>query len=79
MIYLSSGTRPDIIFTVTKLAKYAHAPGENHYKALVGYIQHAHNKAIKFYKDFPSSPSGRTLHESNIKLNNKLTVTFTDS
>ena len=30
LIYLSLGTRPDIIFATIKLAKYAHAPGENH-------------------------------------------------
>ena len=49
LIYLSSGTRPDITFATVKLAKYAHAPGENHYKALtwlLGYIQKFPNKAI---------------------------------
>ena len=35
LIYLSSGTRPDITFATVKLAKYAHSSGECHYKALI--------------------------------------------
>ena len=34
LIYLSSGTRPDITYAVGKLAKFSHVPGDNHYKAL---------------------------------------------
>ena len=82
MIYLSSGTRPDITFATVKLAKYAHAPGDKHYKALIwliGYIHKFPNKALHFYSDFESSPIGNTLRQSNITLNDKLTVTFSDS
>ena len=43
LIYLSSGTRPDITFAVGKLAKFSESPGPKHYKALVwllGYVRH---------------------------------------
>ena len=82
LIYLSSGTRPDITFATVKLAKYAHTPGDRHYKALiwlVGYIHKFPNKAIHFYSDINSSPIGKILHQSKISLNDNLTVTFTDA
>ena len=82
LIYLSFGTRPDITFAIVKLAKYAHSPGDCHYKALiwlVGYIHKFPNKAIHFYSDINSSPIGKILHQSKISLNDNLTVTFTDA
>ena len=82
LIYLSSGTRPDITFATVKLAKYAHSPGDYYYKALiwlVGYIHKFPNKAIHFYSDIQSSPIRKVLHQSNISLNDKLTVTFTNA
>ena len=77
-----SGTRPDITFATVKLAKYAHTPGDCHYKALiwlVGYIHKFPNKAIHFYTYINLSPIGKILHQSNISLNDNLTVTFTDA
>ena len=82
LIYLSSGTRPDVTFATVKLARYAHVPGENRYKALiwlVGYIHKFANKAIHFYSEHNSSPIGKILHQANINLNDKTTVTFIDS
>ena len=47
LIYLSSGARPYKTFAVTKLAKYAHIPGEKRYKSLlwfIGYLQQVPTK-----------------------------------
>ena len=46
---------------------------------LVSYIHKFPNKAIHFYSDINSSPIGHILHQSDLSLNDKLTVTFTDA
>ena len=82
LIYLSSGTRPDITYAVGKLAKFSHAPGDNHYKALtwlLGYIYKYPNKAIQYYTIPNNLLLHNTLKEAKIELNDKLTVTFTDA
>ena len=65
-----------------KLAKFSHAPGDNNYKArtwLLGYIYRHPNKAIQYHTIPNNSPLHSTLQEAKIELNDKLTVTFTDT
>ena len=40
LIYLATGTRYDIMFAVTKLAKFVRDPGVKHYAALVWLLQY---------------------------------------
>ena len=58
MIYLLN-TRPDITFAVTKLAKFMHRPGREHFCALIHLLQYLHdntNVGLTFYWKVEDSP-----------------------
>ena len=81
LIYLMTGTRYDICFATTKLAKFCNNPGKIHLKALLwllGYIKQTANLGIKFYHDAKASPFGELLNRNNIISNGEI-VTFSDS
>ena len=64
LIYLSSGTRMDITFAVSKLAKFVKYPGIVHFQALIwlmGYIQHTACRGIKYYHKAEDSPIEKLL------------------
>ena len=74
LIYVSSGTRPDTTFATVKIAKYAHSPGDCHYKALICLVSYIHkfpNKAIHFYSDYTSSQMGNKMYQAKIILIDK--------
>jgi hypothetical protein len=76
-----TGTRYDICFATTKLAKFCNNPGKVHYKALIwllGYLKQTSNLGIKFYHNTKTSPIGELLERNNI-LSNEEMVTFSDS
>ena len=80
LIYLMAGTRYDITFATTKLAKFSHNPGERHFEALfwtLGYIKGNPNFGIRFYHDPKASPIGELLSRNNVDL--RRIVTFADS
>ncbi len=52
LIYLETGTRYDIMFAVTKLAKFVSNPGIKHYEMLIwllGYLKKFPNLGIRYY------------------------------
>ena len=82
LIYLSSGTRPDITFAVSKLAKFSNSPGKRHYQDLIwvlGYVKNTCNQGIRFYNKLKDSPVHHLLKENNIIENASHLVTFTDA
>jgi len=82
LIYLSSGTRPDITFAVSKLAKFSNAPGKKHYQALIwlmGYVKATPNKGIRFYSRIRDSPVYSLLKENDTEMNSSNLVTFSDA
>ena len=82
MIYVSSGTRPDITYAVSKLAKFSNAPGMKHFRAmvwLVGYMSTTKDKGIRYYHNDEDSPIYKLLQRNNIPASEDGLITFTDS
>ena len=82
LIYLSSGTRSDITFAVSKLAKFSNSPGKRHFQDLIwliGYVQNSCDKGIRFYSKLKDSPVHQLLKENNIEENTSHLVTFSDA
>ena len=80
-IYLMTGTRYDICFATTKLAKFCNNPGKVHYQALIwllGYLKQTSNLGIKYYHNEKNSPLGEMLTRNNIQIEEE-EVTFSDS
>jgi hypothetical protein len=76
-----SGTRYDICFATTKLAKFCNNPGKVHYQALIwllGYLKKTANLGIRYYHDPKTSPIGELLERNNIQQDDELVV-FSDS
>jgi len=76
-----AGTRYDIAFTTTKLAKFCNNPGTNHFEAffwLLGYIKKTMNFGIRYYHDMKSSPLGELLRRNNMEYEGEA-LTFSDS
>ena len=51
LLYVSCFTKPDICFSVNKLAKYANNPGVVHFRALlhlIGFLKNTSNKGLRF-------------------------------
>ena len=81
LIYLMTGTRYDICFATTKLAKFCNNPGKVHYQALIwllGYLKQTSNLGIKYYHNEKNSPLGEMLTRNNIQIEEE-EVTFSDS
>jgi len=81
LIYLMTGTRYDICFATTKLAKFCNNPGKVHYKALIwllGYLKQTANLGIRYYHNEKNSPLGEMLIRNNI-LTEEEEITFSDS
>jgi hypothetical protein len=81
LIYLMTGTRYDICFATTKLAKFCNNPGKVHYQALLwllGYLKQTANLGIKYYHDTKCSTMGDLLLRNNILQDNEM-VAFCDS
>jgi len=81
LIYLMTGTRYDICFATTKLAKFCNNPGKVHYKALtwlLGYLKQTANLGIKYYHNEKNSPLGEMLARNNILTEEEI-ITFSDS
>ena len=58
LIYLLN-TRPDIAFAVTKLMKFMHRPGQEHFRALIHLLQYFRDNihdGIMFYRKGEYSP-----------------------
>ena len=58
LIYLMN-TRPDIIFAVTKLAKFMRYPGRDHFVAVIHLLQYLKNNShygLKYYRNPDDSP-----------------------
>ena len=54
-----TGTRYDICFATTKLAKFCNDPGKAHFEALIwllGYLRQTSNIGIKYYNDDKTVP-----------------------
>ncbi|MGH3054017.1 MAG: Ty1/Copia family ribonuclease HI, partial [Gaiellaceae bacterium] len=86
LIYLAAGTRYDILYAVTKLAKYCNNPGLLHFNCLyhlLGYLNRTHNLGIRFYHDHTKSPVSVLYSTDVLKtcdINNiPSTLTFTDA
>ena len=59
LIFLMLGTRYDINFAVTKLAKYVNNHGSKHYQCLshfLRYLRRHPNLALRFYHHYEDSP-----------------------
>jgi hypothetical protein len=81
LIYLMTGTRYDICFATTKLAKFCNNPGKVHYQALIwllGYLKQTSNLGIKYYHNEKNNPLGEMLTRNNIQIEEE-EVTFSDS
>ena len=75
------GTRYDICFATTKLAKFYNEPGKVHYQALIwlqGYLKQTGNLGIRYYHNEKNSPLGEMLARNNIQAKRE-EVTFSDS
>ena len=82
LIYASSGTRPDITYAVSKLAKFSNAPGMKHFRALVwlvGYLNTTKNRGIKFYHNYKDSPIYKLCQSNNIPISTDGLATFSDA
>ncbi|MGH3055378.1 MAG: Ty1/Copia family ribonuclease HI, partial [Gaiellaceae bacterium] len=87
LIYLAAGTRYDILYAVTKLAKYCTNPGLKHFESLyhlLGYLNRTTNFALRYYSDYAQSPIYKLYHSDIIandptKGDVPMTVTFTDA
>ena len=82
ILYVSCCTRPDIAFTVNKLAKYSNNPDVVHYRAvlhLIGFLKGTSNRSLKFYSNLKDSPIYKVLLENNITINEDTITTFSDS
>jgi len=78
LIYASSGTRADITFAVSKLAKFSNDPGMKHYKALVwliSYLATHPDKGIRFYHNPEDSPIHKLLTRNKLSTPNNGLVT----
>ena len=65
LVYLLN-TRPDIMFTVTKLAKFMQYLGRKHFLAVVHliiYTKDSHRLGLRFYHKFGDSPLHETLKQ----------------
>ena len=65
LIYLLN-TRPDIMFAVTKLAKFMQYPGKKHFLTvvhLIKYTKDSHGLGLRFYHKFGDSPLYETLKQ----------------
>jgi transposase InsO family protein len=54
LLYLMQGSRPDIAYPVTQLAKYTKNPGPKHWEALIRllrYLKGTKSLGIKYYRD----------------------------
>ena len=81
LIYLMTGTRYDICFATTKLAKFCNEPGKVHYQALIwllGYLKQTGNLGIRYYHNEKNSPLGEMLARNNIQAEGE-EITFSDS
>ena len=90
LIYLTMATRYDIIYAVTKLAKFVNDPGTKHFAALVWLLQYLkgnNNIALIYYHDYSHSPVFK-LYKMEVAETEKAkwengeiptTITFTDS
>jgi hypothetical protein len=70
LIYLSCGTRPNITWGVSKLAKFTNYPNIQHYCALLwmlGYISNTACRGIRFYADAKNSPCEKLLAKQDPK------------
>ena len=77
-----TGTRYDICFATTKLAKFCNDPGKTHFEALIwllGYLRQTSNIGIKYYNDDKNSPIGELLIRNNIPHGENNSFTFSDS
>ena len=82
ILYMSCCTRPDVSYSVNKLAKYSNNPGINHYKALlhlIGFLKINNTKGLTFYSDVKESPLHKPLKENGIIMKFDSIITFTDS
>ena len=73
IINLATGTRYNIMFAVTKLAKFVSDPGVKHYAALIWLLQYIRgnsNHALKYYNDYSHSPVF-TLYHDKVSKNEK--------
>jgi len=76
LIYLSQ-TWTDIIFAVTKLAKFTKKPGNRHFAALVHllrYLRDNNNFGIRFFSDFTTSPLYHHLREHKLPTDQLLVI-----
>ncbi|MGH7954813.1 MAG: reverse transcriptase domain-containing protein [Gloeomargaritales cyanobacterium] len=87
LIYLAAGTRYDILYAVTKLAKYGINPGIKHFECLfhlLGYLNRTKHFGIRYFHNYEDSPVCK-LYRSDIISDKEgdecvpRTVTFTDS
>jgi hypothetical protein len=59
LIYLAAGTQYDILYAMTKLAKFAKNPGMHRYECLyhlLGYLNRTRHYGIRYYHDIRKSP-----------------------
>ena len=69
LIYLTN-TRPDIMYAVTKLAKFMRMPGRKHFLALIHllyYLRDNCNLGLKYYRKLADSPVQVILTQNNFK------------
>lgn len=87
LIYLAAGTRYDILYAVTKLAKYCTNPGVRHFECLyhlLGYLNRTKNFGIRYYDDYEKAPvcklyKSDVLNIDHTKGDVPTTITFTDA
>ena len=77
LIWLASGTRPDISYAVSQVARFSSNPGMNHWKAVVKifrYLQGTINMGIKFSSTQHESESVNIFGYSDSDLNQSESV-----
>ena len=82
IIYASSGTRPDLTYAVSKLAKFSNNPGMKHFRALVwlvSYINTTQDKGIRYYHEYQKSPIYKLCQRNNVPISKDGHVTFSDA